>query len=83
MCCSGEPSLCVVFFLGLTDVNFYYVLFLSGVARLPSIITSTLGGDALGVQKYATAIVVFVITLAVSGIGVLIYKKVILWRQKD
>lgn len=77
----GTPKDLVTYFLGLTDIKLSYVLFLSGIARLPSIITSTLGGDALGVQKYTTAIIVFGITLIVSGIGVLIYKKFIEWRS--
>lgn len=73
----GTPKDLVTYFLGLTDVKLSNVLFLSGVARLPSIITSTLGGDALGVKKYTTALLVFVITLALSGIGLLIYNKLI------
>lgn len=77
----GTPKDLVTYFLGLTDVKFSYVLFLSSIARLPSIITSTLGGNALGVQKYATALIVFGITLLVSGIGVLIYRKFIVWRK--
>lgn len=78
----GTPKDLVTYFLGLTDVKFSYVLFLSAVARMPSIITSTLGGDALGVKKYTTALIVFGITLLVSGLGVLIYRKLIKLRKK-
>lgn len=77
----GTPKDLVTYFLGLTDIKLGTVLFLSGVARLPSIITSTIGGDALGVKKYTTAIFVFAITLAVSGMGVLVYKKLISKRK--
>lgn len=79
----GTPKDLVTYFLGLTDIKFSYLIFLSSVARVPSIITSTLGGDALGVKKYTTALVVFGITLAVSGIGVLIYRKLIKYRKKQ
>ncbi len=72
----GTPKDLVTYFLGLTDIKLGTVLFLSGIARLPSIITSTLGGDALGVKKYTTAIIVFGVTLAISGVGVFIYKKI-------
>ncbi len=72
----GTPKDLLTYFLGLTDIKLSQVLFLSGVARLPSIITSTLGGDALGVKKYTTALLVFGITLTLSGIGLLIYKKI-------
>ncbi len=77
----GTPKDLATYFLGLTDMKLGYVLFLSGVARLPSIITSTLGGDALGVKKYTTALLVFGITLAISGIGYLIYNKLTAKRK--
>lgn len=78
----GTPKDLVTYFLGLTDIKFSYLIFLSSVARVPSIITSTLGGDALGVKKYTTALFVFGITLAISGFGVMIYRKLIKWRKK-
>ncbi len=74
----GTPKDLMTYFLGLTDMKISQVLFLSGIARLPSIITSTLGGDALGVKKYTAALLVFGITLALSGMGILIYKKLTL-----
>lgn len=77
----GTPKDLVTYFLGLTDVNFTYVLFLSGVARLPSIITSTLGGDALGGKKYAVALIVFGITAVVSGAGFYVYNKITAKRK--
>lgn len=78
----GTPKDLITYFLGLTDIKLSTVLFLSGIARLPSIITSTLGGDALGVKQYTTAILVFAITLAVSGIGFFIYEKIINKHKK-
>ena len=79
----GTPKDLVTYFLGLTDIKLSQVLFLSGIARLPSIITSTLGGDALGVKKYTTALLVFGITLAVSGVGVAIYKRILAYKTKN
>lgn len=77
----GTPKDLATYFLGLTDMKLQTVLFLSGIARLPSIITSTLGGSALSLKNYTTALTVFGITLAVSGIGVLIYNKFITKRK--
>lgn len=71
----GTPKDLITYFLGLTDVNFAYVLFLSGIARLPSIVTSTLGGNALGGKEYIMAIVVFAVSFILSCIGWLIYRK--------
>lgn len=78
----GTPKDLITYFLGLTDIKFSTVLFLSGVARLPSIISSTLGGDALGVKQYTMAILVFAITLVISGTGFLIYEKIIVKHKK-
>ncbi len=78
----GTPKDLITYFLGLTDIKPSTVLFLSGIARLPSIITSTLGGDALGVKQYTTALLVFAITLVISGIGFLIYEKIIIKHKK-
>lgn len=79
----GTPKDLATYFLGLTDVKLFYVIFLSGVARLPSIVTSTMGGNALGVKEYITAIIVFLATAAVSGIGILIYKKIIFDKKNN
>jgi uncharacterized membrane protein YdjX (TVP38/TMEM64 family) len=46
-------------------------LLITSLARFPSIITSTIGGNALWMQNYRTAIWVFTITLAVSLIGII------------
>ncbi|MBQ1982840.1 MAG: hypothetical protein II229_06430, partial [Clostridia bacterium] len=42
-------------------------------ARFPSIILSTLSGDAVGTRNYKGAIIFLVVTAIVSGIGLLIY----------
>ena len=39
-------------------------------------ITSTIGGHALGTQQYVFAAVVFAITIIVSLIGILIYRRI-------
>ena len=70
----GTPKDLLTYFVGLTDIKFLHFFLLASIARLPSIITSTLGGNALGTEKYIMAILVFAITLAVSGLGWLIYE---------
>ncbi len=51
-------------------------LFITAVARIPSVVTSTVGGGALGGQNYGFAAAAFAVTLAVSGAGLLIYRRV-------
>lgn len=42
--------------------------------RIPSIITSTVGGSAVGGRQYLFAILVFAGTMALSAVGLLIYR---------
>jgi hypothetical protein len=49
-------------------------LLLTTIARIPSVITSVIGGSALGEQNYGAAVIVFAITGAVSLAGILFYK---------
>lgn len=70
----GTPKDLLTYFAGITDIKFWHFFMLASVARLPSIVTSTVGGGALGVEEYGTAIAVFLITLLASGIGFLIYR---------
>ncbi len=70
----GTPKDILTYFVGLTDMKLSVWLFITAVARIPSVITSVLGGNALGKQRYEIAVLVFIITLVVSGIGLLIYR---------
>ena len=62
------------YFAGLTDLSWGKWLLICSLGRVPSIITSTVGGNALGGKNYLFAILVFAGTLAVSAIGLLIYR---------
>lgn len=72
----GTPKDLLCYFAGLTDLSWGKWLLISSVGRIPSIVTSTIGGDALGVQNYQFALIAFAVTLAVSGVGLLIYRAV-------
>lgn len=72
----GTPKDVLCYFVGLTDMPLRTWLLLSAVARIPSIVTSTVGGDALGMQNYTFAIIVFAVTLAISGLGMLAYRAI-------
>ena len=72
----GTPKDLLCYFAGLTDLPWSTWLLIASVGRLPSIVTSTVGGSALGEQNYRAAIIAFAIALAVGGIGWLIYRAV-------
>jgi len=72
----GTPKDLFCYFAGLTDMKFQVWLLICSLGRLPSILTSTIGGNALGSEKYFLAVIVFVITLGVSGLGLFIYNRI-------
>ena len=72
----GTPKDLLCYFAGLTDLSWGKWLLMATVGRIPSILTSTIGGDAIGVQNYQFAIITFAVTLVISGIGLLIYRAI-------
>lgn len=72
----GTPKDLLTYFVGLTEIKPFTWLMISIFARIPSIITSTIGGNALGMQDYVFAIVVFGVTLILSICGILIYQRI-------
>ena len=79
----GTPKDVLSYFVGLTDIKISFWIFVATVGRLPSILTSTIGGDLLGEQKYYFAILVFTLALFVSGIGLLVYKTICKHNNKN
>ena len=69
----GTPKDLLSYFVGLTNMRLTTWIFIASFARLPSIITSTVGGDALGEEKYGFMILVLAITLVISIVGVIVY----------
>ena len=79
----GTPKDLLTYFVGLTDIKVSHFILLTSIARLPSVITSTVGGNALGGKEYLFAVIVFSATLVLSGIGWLIYNFIAKKRNKN
>lgn len=69
----GTPKDILVYFLGVTNIKPLAFFLTVTVARLPSVITSTIGGNALGMQNYVFAIVAFAVAAVISAIGFVVY----------
>ena len=78
----GTPKDLLCYFVGLTAMPLRTWVLISAVARLPSVITSTVGGNALGMGDYTFAIIVFSATLIISGLGLLLYRAVCSARER-
>ena len=72
----GTPKDLLCYFVGLTDIRIRDWLLISFFARIPSVITSTIGGNALGEKNYVFAAAVFAATLLISIIGILLYRHI-------
>ena len=72
----GTPKDLLCYAVGLTNLRMRYWLWISLVARIPSIITSTIGGNALGERNYVFAAAVFAVTLLISLGGILLYRHI-------
>ena len=78
----GTPKDVLCYCAGLTPIRFRHFLWISSICRLPSVVTSVLGGNALGSGNWQAAIWIFLATMAVSLIGLLIYKRISRFREE-
>ena len=72
----GTPKDLLCYFAGLTDMKWRTWLLIATVGRLPSIVTSTVGGGALGDRNYTAAAIAFGVALTAAGVGYLVYRAV-------
>lgn len=72
----GTPKDLLTYCVGLSHMRLGRWLLISGVGRIPSVITSTIGGDALNMGQYGFAAAVFGVTLALCGLGVVVYRRI-------
>ncbi|MEN6637143.1 MAG: TVP38/TMEM64 family protein [Clostridiaceae bacterium] len=72
----GTPKDLLTYLAGLTKIRLLPWIVLTSIARIPSIVTSTISGNALGIEKYGLAIIIYAATAIVSGIGLLLYQRI-------
>ena len=72
----GTPKDILCYVAGLTDMKLPVWLLICSLGRIPSVLTSTLGGAALGLQNYQFAAIVFGATLLISAAGFFLYQKI-------
>ena len=68
----GTPKDVLTYVVGLTPMKLRVWVLITAVARIPSIVTSTVTGDALGLKDYQFALIAFGVTLALSLAGILV-----------
>jgi len=70
----GTPKDLLCYFAGLTDMKPFAWLLICSFGRIPSLVTSTLGGSALGERSYVLAALVFGSATLISLGGLMIYQ---------
>ena len=72
----GTPKDLLTYAVGVTDMKIATYLMIATVARIPSILMSTIGGDALGDNRFSHAIIAFIVSAALSLAGYFIYLQI-------
>lgn len=78
----STPKDLFTYFAGLTRITLPEFLAISMLARIPSLVSSTIGGNIIGESNYVGAIILFSITGAVSLGGMWIYSLILKKHQK-
>ncbi len=79
----GTPKDLLTYLVGLTPMKLHTFLLLSTVARIPSVICSTVTGSLAQKENYVAAIITFAVTLAISLVCVLYYRRLSLEEKKQ
>ncbi len=79
----GTPKDFLSYLAGLTRMTLKEWLLIVSVARIPSVIGSTISGGAAGEANYMLAGVVMLLTLALSGVGIYYYRRICRHQQEE
>ncbi len=79
----GTPKDILTYFMGLTKLRLPEFLIISLLARIPSVVSSTIGGDLIQQQNYRSAIILFLITGAISLAGLALYNYFVNRRKQS
>ncbi|MBQ8254242.1 MAG: TVP38/TMEM64 family protein [Clostridia bacterium] len=72
----GTPKDVITYFAGITKIKFLPFLLISVLCRIPSVLTSTLAGGALGQNQFLLTLVIFGVTAVTVLLGWVMFKKI-------
>lgn len=79
----GTPKDFLSYFAGLTQLTLRQWLGIVAVSRIPSLLTSTVSGAAAGSEQYVLSAVTFGLTLLLSLIGIIYYRRICKQEQQS
>lgn len=78
----GTPKDLFTYFIGLTRIQLHEFLVISLIARIPSVVASTIGGTMLQKESYWQAAILFIVTGGISLLGIWIYNRIITRKNR-
>ena len=78
----GTPKDLLTYFVGLTRIKLHEFLIISLIARIPSLVSSTIGGNLIQNQSYWQAALIFGITGIISLAGLVLYNRIVGYRNR-
>lgn len=73
----GTPKDPLIFFFGLTPISTKEFVIIQTIARIPAIVTTTIGGHLLVEQNFLAAALIFIISGSISIICIALYNKIL------
>ncbi len=77
----GTPKDPLIFFFGLTKISIWDFVWIQTIARIPSIVTSTIAGEQATKQNFLVSIIIFAITGVLAIVGMFLYRKILSHRN--
>ena len=78
----GTPKDLFTYFAGLTRIRLPDFLAISLIARIPSVVSSTIGGHLFQSENYTAAIILFIVTGGISLLGIFLYNRYLNHKNK-
>lgn len=79
----GSPKDGFTYFVGLLPVKIIPFMVITGIARMPSVLSSTLCGETMAEQQYWISACIIVITVLLAVLGGLLYRKFVIMKEKE
>ena len=79
----GTPKDLFTYFAGLTRIKLTEFLVISLIARIPSVVSSTIGGHIINQENYLSAIILFAVTGLISLGGMWVYTRIVKLHERQ
>lgn len=79
----GSPKDGFTYFVGLLPVKIVPFMIITFIARMPSVLSSTLCGSSLAEQQYWIALLIFAATIVLAVIGGIAYKAFVKRKKRE